>query len=187
MTATVSLVPYPVPTYYDGPRAWVGCLACHNNGDLVGEWFDACEAADVTPDVLHLEHPQKEGCEELWCFDVDGIPVNEEMSPLEAANWGNLLNHVDERLQPSFYAWISSGAASLDNDGLPDPKAFEDAFVGVYSDFREYSDHLADETLLYDSNDELRRYFDYESFARDLKMDYVVEPLPDGNVAVFHM
>ena len=89
MTATVSLVPYPVPTYYDGPRAWVGCLQCYNSGDLVGEWFDASEAADVTLDVLHLEHPLQEGCEELWCFDVDGIPVNEEMSPLEAANWGN--------------------------------------------------------------------------------------------------
>ena len=117
MTLTTSLVPYPVPTYYDGPRAWVGCLACYNNGSLVGEWFDASEAADVTLTILHLEHPQKEGCEELWVFDVDGIPVNEEMSPIEAANWGNLLNSVDERLQPSFYAWISSGAASYGDDG----------------------------------------------------------------------
>lgn len=185
MTAPVSLVPYPVPTDFEGPKAWVGCLHCYGNGDLVGEWFDACEAADVTPAVLHLEHPQEEGCEELWVLDTDGIPVSEEMSPLEAANWGNLLNSVDEYLQPSFHAWIASGAASLGDDGLPSTEAFEDAFVGVYGDFREYSDHLADETLLYDSNDELRRYFDYEAFARDLAMDYIVEPLPDGNVAVF--
>lgn len=187
MTLTTSLVPYPVPNYYDGPRAWVGCLHCYNNGDLVGEWFDATEAADVTLTVLHLEHPQQEGCEELWVFDVDGIPVSEEMSPLEAANWGNLLNSVDELLQPAFYAWIGAGAASYDDDGLPDPKAFEEAFIGVYSDFREYSDHLADETLLYDASDELRRYFDYDQFARDLKMDYVVEDLSDGDVALFRM
>ncbi|MCT2149574.1 antirestriction protein ArdA [Dermabacter vaginalis] len=187
MTLTTSLVPYPVPNYYDGPRAWVGCLHCYNNGDLVGEWFDATEAADVTLTVLHLEHPQQEGCEELWVFDVDGIPVSEEMSPLEAANWGNLLNSVDELLQPAFYAWIGAGAASYDEGGLPDPKAFEEAFVGTFSGFREYSDHLADETLLYDSNDDVRRYFDYEAFARDLKMDYTVEELPDGDVALFRM
>ncbi len=179
--------PSPISAGFDGPKAWVGCLACYNSGELVGDWFEAAEAADVTLDVLHLEHTLTEGCEELWCFDVDGLPIDEEMDPLEAANWGNLIESVDERLQPSFYAWISSGAASYDEGGLPSVEGFEEAFVGVYSGFREYSDHLADETLLYDSNDDVRRYFDYEQFARDLKMDYVVEPLPDGNVAVFHM
>ena len=179
-------IPSPVTALFSGPKAWVGCLQCYNSGDLVGEWFDAAEAADVTLDVLHLEHPLAEGCEEMWVFDVDGLPVNEEMDPLTAARWGNLLNFIDERLQPAFYAWIEAGAASLDEDGLPDPKAFEEAFVNVFTDFREYSDRLADETLLIDSSDEVRRYFDYEQFARDLKMDYVVEPRPDGDVAVFH-
>jgi len=97
-----------------------------------------------------------------------------------------LLNSVDERLQPSFFAWIEAGAVSYDEDELPDPKAFEDAFVDVFTDFREYADRLADETLLFDASDEVRRYFDYEAFARDLKMDYIVEPLPDGNIVVFH-
>lgn len=180
-------IPSPVSAMFEGPKAWVGCLACYNNGDLVGDWFEACEAADVTLDVLHLEHPLQEGCEELWVFDVDGLPVNEEMDPLTAARWGNLINFIDEKLQPSFFAWIASGAASLDEDGLPDPQAFEDAFVDVFSDFREYSDRLADETLLYDSSDEVRRYFSYEAFARDFAMDHIVEPLPDGDVAVFRV
>lgn len=187
MTLTASLVPYPVPTDFDGPKAWVGCLACYSNGDLVGEWFDAAEAADVTLTVLHLEHPQEDTCEEMWVFDTDGIPVNEEMDPMTAARWGNLLNFIDEKLQPSFFAWISSGAASLDEDGLPDPEAFEEAFVDVFSDFREYSDRLADETLLLDANEQVRRYFDYEAFARDLSMDYIIEALPDGDVAVFRV
>lgn len=184
MTAT--LTPSPVPAYFDGPRAWIGCLHCYNNGELVGEWFDAAEAADVTLDDIHEPHTLTEGCEELWVFDVDGMPINEEMDPLKAASWGNLINGVDENLQPSFYAWIEAGAASLDSDGMPDADAFHEAFVDVFSDFREYSDRLADETLLYDSSDEVRRYFNYEAFARDLQMDYVVEQLPDGNIAVFH-
>lgn len=183
---TALAIPSPVTAVFDGPKAWVGCLHCYNSGDLVGEWFEAAEAADVTLDVLHLEHPLTEGCEEMWVFDVDGLPVNEEMDPLTAARWGNLINFVDEKLQPAFFAWIASGAASLDSDGLPDPEAFEDAFVGVFTDFREYADHLADETLLFDASDEVRRYFGYEAFARDLQMDYLVEQLPDGDVAVFN-
>ena len=179
-------IPSPVTACFEGPKVWIGCLACYNSGELVGDWFDAAEAADVTLDVLHLEHPFTEGCEELWCFDVDGMPVSEEMDPLTAARWGNLINFIDEKLQPSFFAWIASGAASLDDGGLPDPQAFEEAFVDVYSDFREYSDRLADETLLFDVSDDVRRYFDYESFARDLKMDFIVEDLPDGDIAVFH-
>lgn len=56
-------IPSPVSAGFDGAKAWVGCLSCYNNGDLVGEWFEAAEAADVTLDVLHLEHPLQEGCE----------------------------------------------------------------------------------------------------------------------------
>lgn len=184
MTAT--LTPSPVPAYFDGPRAWIGCLHCYNAGELIGEWFDAAEAADVTLSDIHAPYVLTEACEELWCFDVDGIPINEEMDPLKAAQWGNLINSVEERLQPSFFAWIEAGAASFDADDMPDVDAFEGNFVGVFTDFREYSDHLADETLLIDSSDEVRRYFNYEAFARDLSMDYVVEPLPDGDVAIFH-
>lgn len=180
-------IPSPVSAGFQGPKAWVGCLNCYNSGDLVGEWFEAAEAADVTLDVLHLEHPLTEGCEEMWCFDVDGLPVDEEMDPLTAARWGNLINSIDEDLQSSFFAWIEAGAASYDSDDIPDADAFSDAFIDVFTDFREYADHLADETLLFDVSDEVRRYFDYESFVRDLSMDYVVEPLPDGYVAVFHM
>lgn len=179
-------IPSPDSACFDGPKAWVGCLHCYNSGALVGDWFDASEAADVTLDVLHLEHPLQEGCEELWCFDVDGLPVDEEMDPMTAAQWGNLLNTIDEKLQPAFSAWIEASAPSLDDDGLPDPEAFEDAFIDVFTDFREYSDRLADETLLYESSDELRRYFNYEAFARDLAMDHIVETLPDGDIAVFH-
>ena len=183
---TALLTPSPVAACFEGPKAWIGCLHCYNDGELVGEWFDAAEAADVTLTDIHAPHMLTDACEELWCFDVDGLPVNEEMDPLTAAKWGNLVNSVDESLQPSFFAWIGAGAASYDADDMPKVGAFHDAFVGVFSDFREYSDSLADETLLFDVNEQVRRYFNYEQFAYELKMDHVVEQLPDGDLAVFH-
>ena len=178
--------PKQVPADFDGPKAWVGCLHCYNSGDLVGAWFEAAEAADVTLMDIHAPEMTTDSCEELWCFDIGGLPVHEEMDPLTAAQWGNLINNIEYKLQPAFYAWVEAGAASLDADGLPDPEAFQEACVDVFTDFREYADRLADETLLLDANEQVRRYFDYETFARDLKMDYIVETLPDGNIAVFH-
>lgn len=35
------------------PRAWIGCLACYNNARLVGEWFDAEAADEVTLADVH--------------------------------------------------------------------------------------------------------------------------------------
>jgi antirestriction protein len=39
----------PNRTEPNGPEAWVGCLACYNDGRLVGAWVDALEAADYVP------------------------------------------------------------------------------------------------------------------------------------------
>lgn len=186
MSVFIFNTPKPVPAEWEGPKAWVGCLHCYNNGDLVGSWFEAAEAADVTLMDIHAPEMTTDSCEELWVFDVDGLPVSEEMDPLTAAQWGNLINNIEYKLHPAFYAWVEAGAASLDADGLPDPEAFQETFVDVFTDFREYADRLADETLLIDASDEVRRYFDYEQFAHDLRMDYFVEALPDGDVAVFH-
>jgi antirestriction protein len=31
------------------PRAWVGCLACYNGGELVGAWVDGTDAEEYVP------------------------------------------------------------------------------------------------------------------------------------------
>lgn len=60
------------------PRVWIGCLACYNAGRLVGDWHDASDAEEVsTADV----HGRASSHEELWCFDIENIPVRREMSP----------------------------------------------------------------------------------------------------------
>lgn len=35
------------------PRVWIGCLHCYNSGGLVGEWFDAVDAEEVTLTHVH--------------------------------------------------------------------------------------------------------------------------------------
>ena len=36
------------PTTDTTPRVWIGCLACYNEGRLVGDWYDAITADEIT-------------------------------------------------------------------------------------------------------------------------------------------
>ncbi|WP_283205483.1 antirestriction protein ArdA [Glutamicibacter sp. V16R2B1] len=36
-------------------RVWVDCLHCYNSGRLVGEWFDAVDADEVTLTACTVE------------------------------------------------------------------------------------------------------------------------------------
>lgn len=68
------------------PKVWIGCLTHYNRGALVGEWIPLDEVADVTlATIHHPRRPARADCEEMWCTDLDGLPVNHEMDPFEAA------------------------------------------------------------------------------------------------------
>src|SRR5436305_14737423 len=94
-------------------RAWIGCLACYNEGRLVGEWYDADEASDVTIERVHQDGgalltglgtadayrwspggddaPEPEALvdnhEEIWVFDHEGFGglIDGECSPYTVA------------------------------------------------------------------------------------------------------
>lgn len=64
----------------------------------------------------------------------------------------------------------------------------EDDFCGLFDSFRDYADGVADETIASHrlEGSILASYFDYDAFARDLRMDMHVIELRSGRVAVFH-
>lgn len=170
-------------------QVWIGCLhCCYNSGRLVGEWFDATDADEVTlADVHRGSGGSRAGCEELWCFDIDDMPVHREMSPAEAAEWGRVVDEVDEHLRPALVAWVRSGNYVAEGTGdLPSVSDFEERFAGEWSSFREYAENLAEDIgLLRDVAEEIARYFDWEAWTRDLAFDYTVEAAADGGVYVF--
>lgn len=51
------------------PRVWPACLACYNNGRLVGEWVDCTDAGNVTLAELH----KGSGGPFLVCPGSDGV------------------------------------------------------------------------------------------------------------------
>ncbi|MFV0435457.1 MAG: antirestriction protein ArdA, partial [Leucobacter sp.] len=67
------------------PRVWISSFGAYSAGYLIGEWFDAIDAAGVTARDLFEGSPYGwTDDEELHCFDVEGMLVDREMSPQEA-------------------------------------------------------------------------------------------------------
>lgn len=169
-------------------QAWVGCLSCYNNGHLVGRWVDAIDADTVTIADLHrgrIKQPYMDFCEEMWCFDHE-LPQRGEISPDRAAAWGERLAEIDEAQLPAFLAWIRTGAHVVDADDLPIASEFEESYCGEYSSFREYADEQVDDLgVLRDVPDEVRRYFDFDSWALDLAFDYTVVDAEHSGVYIF--
>lgn len=168
------------------PRVWVGCLACYNEGHLTGQWVNAEDATAVTTEQLHNTHTRI-GHEELWCFDLEGLPACiGEISVSEAASWGSMFEAVGEKEWPAFVAWVESGCCILDSDDLPIVSDFEERFCGCWDSFRDFADFEVEETgLLFGVSDEIARYFDYDAYARDLRFDYIVADAPEGGVYLF--
>lgn len=180
----------PADLHDSAPRVWIRCLHCYNAGYLVGEWYDATEAADVSVFDVHRDSGcvPMNACEELWVMDHDNLPISGECSPAEAARWGDLLDEVDEWQRDAFRAWVLAGNYSYDGDGMPDLAEFEDSYAGEWDSFREYAEELADGIgLLADVPDEIAAYFDWEAWTRDLILggDYTTEDAPNGGVYVF--
>jgi antirestriction protein len=141
-------------------RAWVGCLACYNNGSLRGDWYDAETAGDVAPEALHGGETDHE---ELWCMDFEGFPAGqEECSPCEAQELAEKLGAVKH--PEAFAAWVANGSGTID-----DGREFEDSYCGEYTSEEDYAQELADETgALKDGAQWPYSCIDWEAAAREL-------------------
>lgn len=159
------------------PRVWIGCLAHYNTGFLVGQWFDAEDADDVTLADVHAGSGLGfTGCEELWCFDHEYLPVSGELSPWEAAQWGRRLAEVEPHLRGALRAWVDSGCYVAEGRGnLPVVAEFEDRYCGRWGSFEDYAQQLAEDISLMEDWPELAvQHFDWRGWTRDLRFGFTV-------------
>lgn len=131
-------------------KVWVGCLACYNEGRLVGEWFDAIDAPQdmedwgeampaTAPVGKHSAHV-KYGHEELWCFDIENSPVSGEMSPMDAQIYAGLIEDLEIPLD-ALKAWLSNQHEELTEESVEaateqywtsDDESFDDSIRDLY-------------------------------------------------------
>ena len=175
------------PTTAMTPRVWIGCLSCYNEGRLIGEWFDAATANEVTLADVHGAHSRAVSLR--WVFDHENIPVRGELDPLAAAEWGRVYTEVGPEHWPALCAWVESGDYVAEGTGdLPSISDFEERYQGHWDTFAEYAENLADDIdLLADVPEEIARYFDWQAWSRDLAFDYSTYDDPEGGVFVFRV
>lgn len=172
------------------PAVWIGCLGCYNAGRLIGDWHPATEAGDVDVEAVHQGsgiNPVAEGCEEIWCFDIEAMPVTREMDPAEAQRWGELYEEVGPDQWGALCAWVRSGSYTAEGDtDFPVLSDFEEIYCGEWDSFQSYADELAEDCgLLRDIPEDLVAYVDLTRWARDIEADYTVTDAPNGGVYVF--
>lgn len=157
------------------PNVTVECPDCEGDGKQADDAVcELCQGKGVVPSA-----------EEYAIHDYEGIPSSfGEYPSLESiADFVALCDEYDYIDSDDIAAIVADIGAEYVADKM------RDDFCGIFDSFRDYADDAAEETLsAHDIKDDspLARYFDYESFARDLAYDMITVDLPSGNVAVFY-
>jgi antirestriction protein len=163
------------------PRVWVGCQRCYDNGVLTGVWCDAVDAGSLTSVRVH-QGRRLAGHEVLACFDVENIPVHQVLTIPGAVRWAETLLSVDDSKRPALLAWIDLRYGDISEDEpVPDVAMFDEAFCGVWEDFAHFASQLADDTgMLASVPVGVGDYFDWDTWTRDLALDYMTSDALDG-------
>jgi antirestriction protein len=163
------------------PRVWVGCLACYNDGRLVGEWLDAADGPEWKCERVDLNGPH----EEFWVMDHEGFlgALSGECSPHEAAEIAEALASFDG---PAEYLAAFLGQAWLTptytiQDAVRDAG---DAGFGEYESLADYAYEFAEScgTL---PPEQYAVYVDWEAMGRDMASDGYTTRLDNGNLLVW--
>jgi len=166
-------------------RFYAACLAAYNNGRLHGHWIDASSDIEEMQKAIAkmLKESPIPGAEEWAIHDYEDMADLGEYPSLRRIA---ALAEFDEDHPeiPTGDLWRIVDHFCGDIEQAED--ALDDRFVGIYESFRAYAEEHADEIILSNIKDEtVKRYFDYDAFARDLRMDHEVIETSEG-VAIFH-
>jgi antirestriction protein len=140
-----------------------------------GDWVDLDEVT-TWEDVAHILSAKfpSSSFEEILCADIEGLPRHfytsncDSFSMTEWADFKEQLEatHLDAEV-------IDAYLDNLGAFGGVDITDIEDAYYGEFDDFTEFAYHIVEETGELDGLPiQLRNYFDYEKYGRDLSHDF---------------
>lgn len=155
------------------PMVYVGTYAKYNNGSLKGEWVNLSDFSDKDDFIeycLELHNDEKEP--ELMFQDYENIPkglISE--SDIDESLW-EILPLYDEYGE-EFINTVMNDCSLSDYDELQ--SVINDMVVYYADSVEEAVERYCDETMMTTDSDWCERYFDYDSFGYDLRMDNFIE------------
>ena len=160
------------------PKIYVACLSSYNAGKLYGKWIvpanNETELDEQIKEVLK-KSPMPDA-EEWAIHDYDEFPNLGENPSFE--NIVNCQVAIEEH-------GIDVVNGFLENWQVEDLNSIDDAYYGEYNSFSEFAEQLADDTVLVDCPENVKWYFDYEKWERDLSYDYHEAEGKNGNTIIF--
>ena len=122
---------------------------------------------------VYAAHPSHD---ELWCFDLDNMPMSGEIQPSAAVAWGEAYAELaDDELWPAYLRWCLDILDEVHTP--PEISRFREVYRGEWDDFTDFGwkQYLA-LGVTDGMTDEQRRYFDVNSWIRDYENDFHVLP-----------
>lgn len=145
------------------PRIYVGTFNAYNNGSLKGAWLDL-EDYDNKADFmgacedLHIDESDPEIMFQAW-EDIPDAFIGE--SHIDEEFWDYMNHPAEEAAKAAYMACFNDWSA----DG------FDDRYRGEYRSWEDMAEELLAETgEINDIPERLRYYFDYEKYARDMRL-----------------
>ena len=142
-----------------------------------GKWIDLEDVTDwddIKAQLGAFLGVEPESLDEILCADIEGIARHFYASNCDSFDLKNWLE-FKEQLEAT-HLDVEVIEAYLDNMGTyggVDISDIEDCYYGEFDDFTDFAHHLMEETGDLDQIPEnLRYYFDFEAFGRDLSYDF---------------
>lgn len=153
------------------PQVYVACLAAYNNGVLHGRWIDANQSAsDIHAEIAAMLKESPERLAEEWAVhDYEGfgeIHLSEWPDIERVSELARLINDHGDALTVWYEAQDAQNFAVTDL-----AEKFQEQWSGEHDSERAFAEDFLESTGQLDSIPEwARNYFDFESYARDLRV-----------------
>ena len=169
-------------------------LSAYVSGRLVGKWVYPLLYDNLADFLVAIEEATKDGTEyadEIAVHDYDNFPNMGEYPDHEKIY--NLAHAIDQSYLDDevLIKYFKDYVHGYDLEELAENISdIEDAYIGIYDNFREFADERADEAIECIVNKDAQQfvfnYFDYERYARSLDHDFHFIHLKNYNVAIFN-
>lgn len=150
------------------PSVYVGTYAKYNNGSIEGKWInlldDVTDCDDFYEKIAELHSDEADP--EFMFQDYENMPRGTVSET--SINW-DYIDGLRRVLEENNEEWAEAYALFVENFHDTDVENFYESYCGAYISEEDYAEQLLDDTgELNAIPRNLRYYFDYEKFARDL-------------------
>lgn len=163
------------------PKVWLGSEGAYAAGRLVGDWYAAEDAEDVTVADLYRgngEEPDPDAGDEVAVMDHEGFDIGDHvtLSPAQAVELAQDFETVEadhgEEGVEAYKAMIRDQGFG---DHKPGPDEFSEAYAGDYDSREEWAERFIDDSIPSDADSEtlerLAYHVDTDRLERDLEIE----------------